>query len=58
MLLGLFGAGPLPLAWPQADTAFKPPSKYYGGDTWWPIQFHGDCECWHVLDPNRRPSYP
>jgi len=58
MLPGLFGAGPLQLAWPQADTVFKPPSKYYGGDTWWPLQFHGDCACWHILDPNRRPSYP
>ena len=58
MLPGLFGAGPLQLAWPEADTVFKPPSKYYGGDTWWPIQFHKECACWHVLDPNRRPSYP
>ena len=58
MLPGLFGAGPLQFSWPVADAVFKPPSKYYGGDTWWPIQYHKDCSCWHVLDPNRRPSYP
>lgn len=58
ILPGLFGAGAVQTAWPVADPTYKAPSKYYGGDTWWPIQFHKDCSCWHVLDPNRRPSYP
>ena len=57
ILPGLFGIGPLQFSWPQVDSTFKPPSKYYGGDTWWPIQYHKDCTCWRVLDAKRRPSY-
>ena len=57
ILPGLFGIGPLQFSWPQVDSTFKPPSKYYGGDTWWPIQYHRDCTCWRVLDAKRRPSF-
>jgi hypothetical protein len=57
ILPGLFRAGPVSMAWPEADATFKAPSKFYGADTWWPIQFHKECACWHVLDPKRRPSY-
>ncbi len=56
LLPGLFAAGPMQMAWPEADTTFKG-GKLYGGDTWWPIRYQKDCSCWHVLDPNRRPSY-
>jgi len=57
ILPGLFRAGPVPMAWPEADATFRAPSKFYGADTWWPIKFHADCSCWHVMDPKRRPSY-
>lgn len=54
---GLLRAGTVQMAYPWPDTTYRPPDKVYGGDTWWHIQFHRECTCWRVLDPNRRPSF-
>lgn len=53
----LFGAGLVPLPFPATDTMFKAPKKLFGGDTWWPIQWHKDCSCWRPLEPGRHPSF-
>lgn len=55
---GLFNAGVVQMAFPFIDSAYQAPSKYYGGDSWWPIEWRKECGCWFVLDRNRRPSYP
>ena len=54
---GLFNAGPVQYAYGATETVYRAPTKFYGGDTWWPIQFHEDCACWRVLDPQRKPSF-
>jgi hypothetical protein len=56
-LPGLFNAGPVQLAYPAVDTTFRGPAKFFGGDSWWPIQYQGGCGCFRPLDPNRRPSF-
>jgi hypothetical protein len=57
ILPGLFAAGPIQHAYSTPDATFKAPSKYYGGDTWLPIQWRKDCSCWHWLEMTRRPSF-
>jgi hypothetical protein len=56
-LPGLFNAGPIQYSYPNPPATYAAPSKFSGGDTWWPTQFHADCNCWRVLDANRRPSF-
>lgn len=56
ILPGLFEAGAVELSHPLANATFGPPLKFTGGDTWWPIEWHKECTCWKVLDPNRKPS--
>ena len=58
ILKGLLAAGTVQHAYPSPDATFKAPNKFYGGDTWTPIQWAKDCSCWHRLEPTRRPSYP
>lgn len=53
---GLLAAGTVQFAFPVADATFRPPAKYYGGDTWAPISWRKGCACWNV-DAPRRPSY-
>jgi hypothetical protein len=56
-LPGLFNAGPIEYSYPNPPATYRGPSKFSGGDTWWPTEFHADCNCWRVLDANRRPSF-
>jgi len=56
-LPGLFNAGSVQLAFPNPDTTFKAPAKFFGGDTWSTVQWHKDCSCWRILEPNRKPSF-
>jgi hypothetical protein len=56
-LPGLFDAGPIQYSYPNPPATYAAPSKFSGGDTWWPTEFHADCNCWRVLDANRRPSF-
>jgi hypothetical protein len=57
ILPGLFAAGTVQHAYSTPDATFKAPFKYYGGDTWLPIQWRKDCSCWHWQEHTRRPSY-
>lgn len=56
VLPGLANAGTVQQAWTFVDNSYKP-NKFYGGDTWWQIEFQRECNCWRVPNPNRRPSY-
>jgi hypothetical protein len=58
ILPGLLAAGTVQQAYTTPDATFRPPNKYFGGDTMNTIIYDKNCSCWHPESRTRRPSYP
>jgi hypothetical protein len=56
LLAGLDQVGAVNFAYPYGPSLFNRPRKPDGGDFWWPVQWHGSCTCWKVLDSHMQPS--
>jgi hypothetical protein len=55
---GLRKARSVEFSWPEGPNDFSGDRVTWGGQLWRPVQFTTQCNCWRVIDPNFKPSYP
>jgi len=55
---GLQRARSIEFSFPQGPNDFTADRTVSGGQFWRPLEFHGDCQCWRVMDPAFRPGVP
>jgi hypothetical protein len=51
---GLASTGPFDMSYPVGPAVFTEPNDPTAGQFWRPLNFHHDCNCWKVADPNFR----
>jgi hypothetical protein len=51
---GLSSTGPFDMSYPVGPAIFTDPNDPTAGQFWRPLNFHHDCNCWKVADPNFR----
>lgn len=55
---GLHRAGSVETSYPNGPNDFKAPRVLTAGQFWRAAEFNASCNCWKVLDPTFRPSFP
>jgi hypothetical protein len=58
LVAGLQRAKSVDFAFPQGPNDFSQPGVTTGGQSWRVAQFLSSCNCWQVIEPQFRPSYP